>query len=150
MPRRCRSVDARPSLRSGRKVPAPLSPPKSVRHSSWLPDSPTFQLAINATSAPSLISLLPNRAARRQTNAFGIQQNAGDGHGRLKQSAVIQARPKTRVRRSSISESASETATLASSTSTTLRPSRAAACQASPFKIAGDDSLKRIANGQAT
>ena len=50
MPRRCRSVDARPSLRSGRTVPAPLSPPKSVRHSSRLicpcnqPKLPPWQL----------------------------------------------------------------------------------------------------------
>ena len=39
MPRRCRSTDARASPRSGRKVPAPLSPPKNVQRSSRFADS---------------------------------------------------------------------------------------------------------------
>ena len=73
MPRRCRSTDARASPRSGRKVPAPLSPPKNVRRSSRFADS-SVKTVKTATSAPSRRSLrsnqADNQAAARQTNAF--------------------------------------------------------------------------------
>jgi len=70
MPRRCRSTDARASPRSGRKVPAPLSPPKNVWRSSRFADS-SVKTVKTATSAPSRRSLrsnqADNQAAARQT-----------------------------------------------------------------------------------
>ena len=61
MPRRCGSADARPSPRSGRKVPASLSPPKNVRRSSRFADS-SVKTVKTATSAPSRRSLRSNQA----------------------------------------------------------------------------------------
>ena len=151
MPRQCRSADARASPRSGRKVPAPLSPPKNVQRSSRFANS-SVKTVKTTTSAPSRRSLrsnqADNQAAARQTNAFPILPQEGGGHDSHQRVVPLQSTG----RRSFLLASPSENATSAASSSINVCVGGTDAFEADAFETAGDgeSGLKRIASEQAT